>query len=248
LPLWEGCNYDDLVKKREELTEVPFNRGFRQIPYSSKDLMFPSFKNCIIENGVLPEINKMLIIVGGVDLSGKTRPGNVVFVLGVKPDGTRVPLAVKRGAWSSPETARQIIGAYKDYETNIILVESVALQGMLIEWIDELPSGKRPSGMMIKGFCTGSQKSHPELGLPGLEGEFEKNKWEIYSPKHDFSCDCGWCVWIREMKSYPFAATTDCVMACWFASEAIREWEHCKGRGNLGNIELSLKGEKRWDY
>ena len=73
---------------------------------------------------------------------------------------------------------------------------------------------------------TGRQKMSQEIGLPSLDVEFEKNMWSFpltLIKGHDRgSCDCGWCIWIREMAGHPGWVTTDAVMACWFAREGLR--------------------------
>jgi len=156
----------------------------------------------------------------GVDLSSAARKGNVIFTIALKPTGARIPIDIRRGNWSSPDTAGQVIDVFRTHHSRIILVENNAYQSALLEWIGQLPGA--PKDLPVIGYTTGRQKWQEGVGLGSLEVEFSRGAWEIYAPEHQPACQCAWCVWVGEMKLHPLASTTDCVMACWFSREAIR--------------------------
>lgn len=165
----------------------------------------------------------------GVDLSSSKRPGVVIFTLAIQPvTGLRVPLDIRRGQWSSTETARQILAVHRDFHPDAIMVEDNAYQESLLDWMRSMRDAPR---LPLTNFTTGGNKWDPEVGLPSLEVEFSNHMWQVYRPSHGLECECSWCVWYDETMAHPTAATTDCVMACWMAREcAVR-------RGRVGRFK-----------
>jgi hypothetical protein len=239
IELWEPYfSKEALKQKLLQLHEANYNRGFRQIPYASEDLVFKSFMSCLdkdysVESWISharkeAKNSKKTTFATGVDLSGAKRPGSVIFTVGVlEGENKIVPVDIRSGKWSSPQLAKQIEEVYRAWRPIVINVENVALQEMLLEWMRLYMSEGKMEYMPIEGFMTGKQKSDPMIGLPSMELEFKNGMWLIpfFDQRHDDdNCDCPWCTWKREMSTYPFASTTDTVMSCWFAREGIRRY------------------------
>ncbi|MFH1574632.1 MAG: hypothetical protein ABIG68_11655 [Acidobacteriota bacterium] len=133
----------------------------------------------------------------------------------------RLVVDVRAKALKSPEVWRELEDIHRLYRPNIMMVENNALQGAVLEWGLELNAT-----LPVKGWLTGHNKSDPFLGLPGLEVEFSNEGWMIPRPAHTFDCACAWCRLWEELTGHPLAATTDLVMALWFAREAARASAH----------------------
>lgn len=231
LPLWEErWNREALIKKKAA-GERAFARGFHLQAYSDEERMFRSFPDCFQAGLRLDEVMaRRYPAYVGVDLAGKKRPGNAIFVTGLAGDGTRYPLEVLRGAWSSPETAARLAEINLRHDVRIIMVENNAYQGALVDWIRQAARG--PSDMWTKVeeyTTTAATKTHHEIGLPALEVEFKNRAWAIptmHPPPCEAgpACACPWCTWKREVADYPMSATSDCLMACFFSREAISRW------------------------
>lgn len=245
IDLWEKFNKEELKRKEQDLGPTAFNRGFRNIPWSDDALMFRSFAECIDPDLSVKDFvkeakrlrdteNRVIHFITGVDLSGSKRPGNVVFTAGIIEGNNQIiPVDIRMGAWTSPQTADVIKEVYRMWRPLVIYVENVALQNMIIEWMQLEAVQHRAEHMPIEGFMTGLNKAHPENGLPGMEVEFRNHMWKIPGKEfmgHEYSCVCPWCSWIKSMKGYPFSGETDTVMASWFMREGMRKY--C-GMGSL---------------
>ena len=150
----------------------------------------------------------------------KERPRTVIFTIAVDENKRRWPVEIRRGHWSGPETARQIIAMHQRFLPEAITVENNAYQDTLIDWIKLVtPDASIP----LRPFTTGANKADEQIGLPGLAAEFENGAWVIPTDGgHGEDCHCEHCVWISEMRNYPAAPLSDTVMACWFAREGAR--------------------------
>jgi hypothetical protein len=242
MPSWEGrWTAEKLQERYFQITPRAFDRGFRQRPSSSTDLIFPHFRQNEVffynENWrsidnpthpgyVDPEWPRYL----GVDLSGKHRRGNVVFVLALSPKGVRIVLDVVLGAWDSPEMARQINEAFKEHSPRVVFVENNAYQQALIDWI--IDAGL-DCASYVEGFHTGSKKMDPQIGLPSMDVQFSMGMWRCGVPhgEHEIlaqapgvhGCACGVCTWVRDCRVTTFEDDTpDTVMASFIAKEASR--------------------------
>lgn len=224
MPLWEDVwDKKALIDRRKKIGEREFDRGYRQIPYSTEDTLFKHFQNCIIRQNPFAPDDWFRYM--GVDLSGDSREGTAIFVLAHSPEGVFYPLEVQYGAWGSVDIAQRIFEMFLRHRPRIILVENNALQDMLVTWLREasykLPGSEQMLSIPVRGFHTGKQKFDPFIGLPSLDIDFENRRWVIpHPPGHSFDCQCGMCRWIRSMKLFPLSAETDTVMASWFAREA----------------------------
>lgn len=202
-----------------------FNRGYRMMTVSPGELKFPSWEKCIQPGLSASElIARRLMIFTGVDLAGKRRPGNAIVTIGVDSAFRRCLLDVRFGKWKSPETARQLADVDQHLGPSVYEVENNGYQEALVDWIKESKFTFWPK---VESFTTGSNKSDPDIGLPALEVEFFNSAWIIPGAEfqgHPPQCVCDWCRLHAEMKNYPRGASSDGVMALWFARSAASEW------------------------
>ena len=231
LPLWkEKWSKEELIKRcgTTPTSQRSFERGFRQKPFTSTELMFPSVENCIKYGIHVKDIytgTKDWGTFVGVDLSGKKRPGNVLFTLGYNwRTGKKVPLDIRYGKWTSPEVARQLSLVNRDYEPIMIVVENNGIQESIIQWI-QMYGSEYIYWDRVVPYTTLGEIKRSEVGLPSLEVEFSNHSWDIYyESKHGLECRCGQCLWIEEMRTYPFGKSEDAIMANWFAREGCRKY------------------------
>lgn len=217
-----------------------FARGFQMRAFTDDERLFPSFKTCYSHGVALGNIQRSgWPVFVGVDLAGARRAGNVIFVVALEP-GTnrRYPLEIRRGAWTSPETARNLAEVHANY-SNIrhIMVENNGYQQSIIDWIRHA-GGDSSFWYKIESFTTGANKMSIDVGLPSLEVEFANKAWVVPADEfegHPPTCQCGWCAWVTEMNNYPMSGDNDCVMAAWFAREGIARWGSASAMG-LGSL------------
>lgn len=218
LPLWEAAwPKEKLIKQFKVLGPRAFNRGYRQEAMSDDDRTFPSYQK-VFKYGVRwqdlvrPDWPRVM----GIDPFGQQV---VIFTLALDFHARRFPIDIRRGKWDPTRTVNELIDAYKTHRPQIICVENNAAQEAIIQWA--LEKGER--SMPIVAFTTGKQKADPAMGLPGMEVEFCNDSWICAMGKeHEPDCECGFCVWYKELRSHPIAAEADTVMASWFAREAAR--------------------------
>lgn len=234
LPPWMHKFPPAFLLKELAKNERSFSRGRWLKPYTSKDLLFPSFGNCWKSFNIGSVVGKNWPRIFGVDLAGKKRKGNVIFVGALSPTKKRIPLEVRIGQWSSSEWTRNMTELYRKHDPRIIVIENNALQEMVIGMVEDNPE-KYPWWDLIDHFTTGKQKADPEYGLPGMEIEFSNGAWEISNElistrngedliEHDPACDCGNCRWKAETATYTreSAEAADSVMAMWFFDHGCR--------------------------
>jgi len=230
MPLWEAkWNKKELIKRygTTPTSQRAFERGFRQKPFTSTELTFPSVDMCL-RYGVRVEdvyTSDKWATFSGVDLSGKNRPGNVIFTLGYNLiTGRKAPLDIRYGSWTSPQVAQQLSFVYKKYNPLVIMVEDNGIQDSIIQWIQMYGSDFLYWDRVFPYTTSGSVK-RSIIGLPSLEVEFSNNAWDIYfNERHGVECQCGFCLWLAETRTYPFGKSTDALMASWFAREACRQY------------------------
>jgi hypothetical protein len=249
-------NKQTLIAEYKARGAFYFNRSFRNNPTSEESRLFkasmffggPDGQGGAIKYGTPPwhemYTGQEYPVFTGVDLGigqGAEHKPSVIFTIAVAdgedeniPSGTRIPLDIRRGRWNSPDTARQLVDVYNEYRPDIIMVENNYYQQALIDWIRDLQGVDLP----IEGHYTGSQKMHPDYGIPLLASEFERDLWVIpMKQKHSVGCDCTYCLWIQEMMNYSSgAASTDLVMACWFAQRGAKRMESYSGGYGVWNV------------
>lgn len=231
LPLWvEEWSHDALKKRKREIGDRAFARGYQMKVYTEADRKFQHFAK-VLEQGRKEGIPKPIpadwMVFSGVDLASAKRPGNVIFTAARDAQGIRRPIDIRVIQGSSPEVARQVADVWHTHHPEIIMVEDNGYQGALIEWVQDLKD-EYPWWSSIQPWTTTSNKHHEYLGLPGLDLEFNNGAWSLPGSLikgHEVDCRCGFCLWIDEMSEYPICETSDCVMACWFARCAIKSWE-----------------------
>lgn len=163
-----------------------------------------------------------------MDISGDKRPGTVMVTVAVLPDsGKRVICEIRAGAWTTPHVMKELDASYLKWKHTVFNVENNAAQQAVVDWA-QLSNLQIP----IKGFTTGTNKSHPELGLPGMEVELHNGTWmllmdepyntEVPLREHYADCRCAYHRFLLEVAEHPHYSTSDTVMAWWFAREAAR--------------------------
>lgn len=245
LPRWESKFPLEVLRQkasgREEGGSAMWLQGFRMQTIKPGDLKFPSFKTCFEYGLVLSEVVKRAFPTYiGVDLSSAHRPGNFIVAVAIDPvTRRRIPVEVRHGAWSSPETAEHLNDVCSHHPNlQYVMVENNAYQEAIIDWIKK---GKvnYPWWAKIEAHTTGKNKADPAFGLPGLEVEFANQAWSMPAGEwegHEQGHDCSWCVFNREFSLYPKYGTTDGVMATWFAKTAIDKWGNRRPRGARGDL------------
>jgi len=225
-PVWpERWPTESLKKHREKVGPVAFARGFQGKITSVETALFTkesidACKDPLLKYG---ETKKDWQFFMGVDLGikqKKSNPRTCIFTIAVTPEKIRIPVSIVVGRFSSPLTAKLICQEYDKYKHQLILVENNGYQEALIEWISEMGRYDLP----IEGYYTGSQKFDENVGLPSLSLEFKKALWAIPdNSSHGKGCNCGLCVWLKELENYESSTFSDTVMACFFAREAYRK-------------------------
>lgn len=227
IPTWRDKHSPEALEEAM-LDPIMFNRAYGMRPVSPEELKFPSFKTCCVPGLTASDLRKQgMPAYIGVDLAGKNRPGNAIVAIGIKyPEMRRVMLEVRRGNWSSPKTAGVLAEVCSHHNVQYIQVENNAYQQSLIDWIKhEKPDF--PYWMKVEPFTTTSAKNEEWYGLPGLEVEFKNNGWIFPLSEwegHGSTCQCDWCAMKTEFEDYPKGATTDIVMATYFARDAANKW------------------------
>jgi len=243
-PVWpEAWSTERLEQRSREIGSLAFARGFRLVPMADEDAMFRTIADCLRPDLSLDDVDARWPRFTGVDLghskrksqgrgrySRKEKPYTVIFTLAVDPDGRRWPVEIRRGHWSGPDTARQVLDVHAEHHPLVIMIESNAYQATVLDWIRLVsPDASIP----LKPFVTGAQKADEQLGLPGLQAEFESGAWIIPTDGLDVEeLESSWRAWVHEMRSYPVAPLSDTVMACWFAQAG------AKGRGHRSEARM----------
>lgn len=232
-PVWEEkWSRDKLIKRYHEIGATAFNRGYRGRTTTDDEVLIS--ESLYDEHSIFysPEtdIPKDSVICFGVDLGHRTSrksPRTAIVGLALTPSGKKMPILVKSGAFTSPETAEILFDLYLSYFPKLIFVENNGYQQALLDWMSAANCGVP---LPVQGRFTGANKNSLETGIPGLAVEVTTGRWVFPQLTHDVECSCDWCVWKREIISYPCGKFSDLMMATWLASEALNY--------------LSLRGEE----
>lgn len=218
IPLWEArWGQDALLRRRRDIGERAFDRGFRQRALSDKERTFPALDRCVTRGlDVIALVDPEWPRYIGVDPSGEHRKGTCLFVLARAPNGARYLLDVRYGAWKPERIADEVITLNAIHHPVAIYFENNALQDAFIALVKLRGALDIP----IRGFLTGKQKADPMVGLPSLEIELENAAWVIGEPEHETGCQCDVHHWLAEVRNHPVYGSEDGVMAWWFAREA----------------------------
>jgi hypothetical protein len=191
--------------------------------YVEGERSFPSFEKCLrfglSAKNVLADDEWRFY--SGIDISSKSRPGTVLVTVGVNRQNVRVIAEVRY--LSDPAQLPGVLEvSYTKWNQTTINVENNATQDALLDlW--KIATSKKLK-LPFKAFTTGANKAHPDLGLPSLEAEFANDMWVIpieADRLEDLPESDPLRHLAQEFLQHPFAATTDGVMATWFAREAI---------------------------
>ncbi len=225
-------NWPDVYPKeriQQDLEDLGFREFARQKrcrPMQAENLTFPGFESCLVKVDSWKPPETQLVVSMGVDIGTSARPGTAIAVVGMDTETRhRYLLDMQFGKWSGPDEIKAIVSVYEKWESlgltpSYVVVENNAVQQALIDFLSE-PNIGRPD-MPIMPFTTGKNKADPNIGLPSLALEFERGIWSIPQFPHYASCSCNWCRLLREFREHPNGATSDGVMAVWFAREGIR--------------------------
>jgi hypothetical protein len=202
-----------------------FDRGYRNRAITEGELWFPSFLACCQVGRPADHVGADWLKFTGVDLSSDVRAGNVIFTIAVDPQSRRrIPVDIRRGKWSSPQLAAEIVAVNRDWRPQRVMVENNGYQQSLTDWMRS--SGLATADVPLQSFTTGSNKHADQTGVRSLEAEFAQGHWLWLRPHEDPQCICAWCATHEEFRQAPLGATNDGVMAAWFAREAARQGEN----------------------
>jgi len=219
IPLWNSYwDKEALLSRLKVIGKRAFNRGFRQQAMTDEDKTFPSSEKIFKEGITIKDIVQPgWPRVMGIDPFGQWV---VLFTLAYNPHGfKRYPVEIIRRKFGPTETVNEIIKQFDKHRHQVIVCENNAAQDAIVQWAKE----KGRSDMPIVPFVTGIQKADPEIGLPSLDVEFENGAWTVaMGERHAPDCECGFCVWRKELDNHPVAKAADTVMASWFAREGVR--------------------------
>lgn len=224
-PLWASKWGEAQLKDKEEnIGTRAYDRAIRGIALSQEEALFVKIEQCVNWLEGLEKVGSGWPRYTGVDLAiskGAKSSYRVIFTLAKGPDGKRYPIEIKRGRWGSIETAKEVYATWERHNPQIIMVENNAYQDAFLEWCAEYAGREKAQVLPLRPFTTGKNKFDQNVGLPSLAAEIDNQSWEILmGDRHDLTCSCSFCVWVREMKDYPVGTYDDTVMACWFAREA----------------------------
>lgn len=248
LPLWPGkFDAEELRSRCVDMGERAFNLGYRQDALSDHEKTFPSFEQCVrfgLDRHAIPCAFHVIT----VDLSTTKRPGNWISVWGVTADGQKILKELRRGAWKSPETLRHMAELQLKYDAVRVLVETNAYQESLLSWANEPEIRRKYPSLWpkLKAHDTqGNTKSDLEIGVPGLELEFE-NQSILIAPEErcELGCDCTWCEYRYQFIGYPHHKEFDAVMVTWFGMIAVGQILK-KRRGRAKPTREAIEDRKR---
>lgn len=226
IPVWDYWDESALKKRRKLIGERAFNRGFRQQALSDEDRSFPSSDSIFRKDVGLSFAHNSWPRIVGIDPFGQAV---VIHVLALHPNGTRVPIEIRRGKWDPNRTVNEIIDTWITHRPQIIVCENNASQSAIVQWVQS----KGYKDLPIVPFTTGSQKADPILGLPGLEVEFANGMWLVpYQNIDETDSENPINIWKSEMRDHPLGQAEDTVMASWFAREGARFYMQTQNQNN----------------
>lgn len=180
--------------------------------------------------------------VGKKKKDGKT----VVFTILVRPNGDRQLVALASGRWSGLEIVQRVVDHHVRFKS-VVLVESNGAQKHLLEFAHDVKIDGKPVDtalLCVLPFHTGSNKTHPVLGVESIFAEFQAARWIIPCEATDvpgrFIADETISEWLAECENYdPSRHTGDHLMASWFAREGAR-----LGKGQDGGGAATVIGDE----
>lgn len=227
MPMYAHFDRAELLKRRGdgEQPRRSFRRGYQQDAYTDEERWFPSFE-LVPKYGhsydVIPGWSGWAYITG-VDLSSKKRPGNAVVTAGLAPNGKRVIVDVRIGAWSGPDLLRELAKVDANFRPTAIFVESNAYQETFADFARDKPEYFSLSSRLRDYQTPGTVHTDEYLGIKFLDEEFKRLEWmQLVPHEKKTGCDCGHCELIRQVTQHPHAKQRDALMALWFCREGFR--------------------------
>lgn len=244
IPLWDHWS-EERLRARAAEGERAFERGFRLRAISDSERTFAAYSRCRV-----PGVRAADMVQAdwptftGVDLSGKKRPGNAIITIALDPrTGRRYPVDVRFGAWQSNETCDNLAAVDERWRPRVIVVENNGYQNALIEWAKATTRGE--FWTKIEAWRTdGGNKYDEAFGLPSLQVEFNNQawvfpllEWEGATPQDNNSAGF-WARLDYELRNHPVAATSDGVMALWFARQGLELYggRRASGFDSVGSL------------
>lgn len=213
-PLWPGrWDTHALEKRKGELPLRSWQRQFELIVIAEEGATFDHRKveaSCKDIVFVEPDGTRYF---AGVDLARSGKGAYfVIEIVARTPDGKKhVVETIRRRGITLQEQRRQLKVANDRYGLTLALVESNAYQAVFLDDPDM-------AELTVKGYTTtGMSKRDEETGIPGFASEIERGEWTIWDAQGSNR------PLVEEMKGYPFAEYSDCVLAGFFAREAVRK-------------------------
>lgn len=247
IPLFEPKWDKSALQKREHDEPRSFERGFRLRAYSDEEMSFPDYQYCRVPGFSLGEIARASRwpAFTGVDLSGKKRPGNCIFTARVDPaTRRRYPVDVRFIKGKMNEVCDQLTAVDDLYSPVVVMVEDNGYQAAIIEHA-ETDKSRYHWWLKVEPTTTTSEtKASAELGLPVLQTEFKHRSWvfpyaEYEQARPDDPPPAGhWARLDYELRNHPLAATSDGVMALWFARQGMELFAgaFAGGTGDLSDL------------
>jgi hypothetical protein len=155
----------------------------------------------------------------------------------------RYPIEIRRGKYSSPDTARELIDMYNETQPIAAVVENNFYQQAIIDWLEDLEG----VDMNIEPFTTGAnQKRSLDFGVPAMATDFQNGRWMIPLEEGEFDwdvekgCGCSICIWIEELLQYPYGTYTDTVLASYLAVQGSKKYssEGISGKGGFASWSI----------
>jgi hypothetical protein len=249
-PVWkERWPKEALIEEYRTRGATYFNPAFRGQVITDFDKVFnkATIKSCCVDRELIPKNVNELPKFTGVDLAiGQTKSAKytVIFTLAYDEENkVRYPVDIRRGKFSSPDTAREILDVAEQFSPEMFVVENNFYQQSLIDWLEDLSGIELP----IEPFTTGAQqKKSLDFGVPSMATDFQNHRWAIGIDEGEFDwevdrgCGCDMCTWIIEMLDYPYATFSDTVIASYLAREGSRKWAQ-ESTSNSGFAEWLIR-------
>lgn len=170
------------------------------------------------------------LVTIGVDLAfskKKLSADTVIFALERLPTGHRVPLEIRIGKFTGPETIAIIAEMQAKYDA-FVRVENNGAQDYLLQFVKA-----EDAAIPIFPHTTGLNKARTDYGVPSVFAEFATGAWVLpcgptglLEPELER--------FVQAMLNYtPEKHTDDVLMAAWFAREQMREFGAAAGADAL---------------
>ena len=219
---------EKLLARRDEIDTVNFDKQYQSKTLSEVGRSFieQDIQDALSSREIIKADCSQLPdwkIVQGEDLAGGKSPRaawTVNLTLGIDAVGLHHIVDIWRGRVSYPSIKKEAtLGQYLLWKPSEIMVENNGLQNWLLE---DLESSKEIySELPIVAHRTGLNKSSLAEGLPMLATLIRNHR--IVIPYGDAATKEKINPFLTELRNHPLGASTDIVMAWWFAELAYRD-------------------------